>query len=111
MSGGERKKRTSRGQGWEEAGAEFYQESYPADVDLEVLQRDPSHIATLLPSKQSRAGMHAPTILRCNISTILECWRDDYFMSLDLQQERLLFKLNKVMIFRNILIALCVCIP
>jgi len=58
MSGGERKKRTSRGQGWEEAGAEFYQESYPADVDLEVLQRDPSHIATLLPSKQSRAGMH-----------------------------------------------------
>nr|CAD7428909.1 unnamed protein product [Timema monikensis] len=57
MSGGERKKRTSRGQGWEEAGAEFYQESYPADVDLEVLQRDPSHLATLLPSKQSRAGM------------------------------------------------------
>ncbi|PSN50086.1 Transmembrane channel-like protein 7 [Blattella germanica] len=56
MSGGERKKRTSRGQGWEEAGAEFYQESYPADVDLEVLQRDPSHIATLLPSKQSRAA-------------------------------------------------------
>jgi hypothetical protein len=60
MSGGERKKRTSRGQGWEEAGAEFYQESYPADVDLEVLQRDPSHIATLLPSIQSRAGMHVP---------------------------------------------------
>jgi hypothetical protein len=57
MSGGERRKRTSRGQGWEEAGAEFYQESYPADVDLEVLQRDPAHIATLLPSKQSRAGM------------------------------------------------------
>jgi hypothetical protein len=57
MSGGERRKRTSRGQGWEEAGAEFYQESYPADVDLEVLQRDPTHIATLLPSKQSRAGM------------------------------------------------------
>nr|CAD7457501.1 unnamed protein product [Timema tahoe] len=56
MSGGERKKRTSRGQGWEEAGAEFYQESYPADVDLEVLQRDPSHLATLLPSKQSRAA-------------------------------------------------------
>ncbi|KAJ8876070.1 hypothetical protein PR048_023978 [Dryococelus australis] len=56
MSGGERKKRTSRGQGWEEAGAEFYQESYPADVDLEVLQRDPSHIATLLPSKQSRVA-------------------------------------------------------
>nr|CAD7443167.1 unnamed protein product [Timema bartmani] len=56
MSGGERKKRTSRGQGWEEAGAEFYQESYPADVDLEVLQRDPSHLATLLPSKQSQGG-------------------------------------------------------
>ncbi|XP_049781424.1 transmembrane channel-like protein 7 isoform X1 [Schistocerca cancellata] len=56
MSGGERKKRVSRGQGWEEAGSEFYQESYPADVDLEALQRDPSHIATLLPSKQSRAA-------------------------------------------------------
>ncbi|KAK7790181.1 hypothetical protein R5R35_002954 [Gryllus longicercus] len=56
MSGGDRKKRTSRGQGWEEAGAEFYQESYPADVDLDVLQRDPSHLATLLPSKQSRAA-------------------------------------------------------
>ena len=63
MSGGERKKRTSRGQGWEEAGAEFYQESYPADVDLEVLQRDPSHIATLLPSKQSRAGTHFTAVL------------------------------------------------
>jgi hypothetical protein len=61
MSGGERKKRTSRGQGWEEAGAEFYQESYPTDVDLEVMQRDPSRIATLLPSIQSRAGMHVPT--------------------------------------------------
>lgn len=58
MSGGERKKRTSRTQGWEEAGAEFYQESYPGDVDLEVLQRDPSHIATLLPSKQCRAGTY-----------------------------------------------------
>ncbi|KDR10638.1 Transmembrane channel-like protein 7, partial [Zootermopsis nevadensis] len=56
MSGGERKKRTSRGQGWEEAGAEFYQESYPTDVDLEVMQRDPSRIATLLPSIQSRAA-------------------------------------------------------
>ncbi|XP_075212385.1 transmembrane channel-like protein 7 [Lycorma delicatula] len=54
MSGGERKKRSSRGTGWEEAGAEFYQESYPGDVDMEVLQRDPHHIATLLPSKQNR---------------------------------------------------------
>lgn len=63
MSGGERRKRTSRGQGWEEAGAEFYQESYPADVDLEVWQRDPAHIATLLPSKQSRAGMKGPWIV------------------------------------------------
>jgi len=75
MSGGERKKRTSRGQGWEEAGAEFYQESYPADVDLDVLQRDPSHIATLLPSKQSRAGMHVlsnyPCIALCGCCVVV----------------------------------------
>lgn len=57
MSGGERKKRASRGTGWEEAGGEFFQESYPGgDADLEVLQRDPHRIATLLPSKQNRAG-------------------------------------------------------
>jgi len=60
MSGGERKKRgCDRGHGWEEAGAEFYQESYPAvmEADLQqALQRDPSHIATLLPSKKSRVG-------------------------------------------------------
>jgi hypothetical protein len=83
MSGGERRKRTSRGQGWEEAGAEFYQESYPADVDLEVLQRDPAHIATLLPSKQSRAGMKKP-VACCMIdsifyhsTTFLECSKND----------------------------------
>lgn len=59
MSGGGGKKRTSRAQGWEEAGSEFYQERYPTtEVDLEALQRDPTRIATLLPSKQSRAGKH-----------------------------------------------------
>ncbi|XP_076276956.1 transmembrane channel-like protein 7 [Lasioglossum baleicum] len=60
MSGGERKKRAcDRGQGWEEAGAEFYQERYPAAIEADlqqVLQRDPSHIATLLPSKKSRVA-------------------------------------------------------
>lgn len=59
MSGGERKKRSDRGHGWEEAGAEFYQESYPAAMEADLqqaLQRDPSHIATLLPSKKSRVG-------------------------------------------------------
>lgn len=60
MSGGERKKRgCDRGQGWEEAGAEFYQESYPAAMEADLqqaLQRDPSHIATLLPSKKSRVS-------------------------------------------------------
>ncbi|XP_046491412.1 transmembrane channel-like protein 7 [Neodiprion pinetum] len=59
MSGGERKKRGGGGgQGWEEAGAEFYQESYPAaiEADLQALQRDPSHIATLLPSKKTRVA-------------------------------------------------------
>lgn len=60
MSGGERKKRgTDRGHGWEEAGAEFYQESYPVAIEADLqqaLQRDPSHIATLLPSKKSRVA-------------------------------------------------------
>ncbi|KAH0955462.1 hypothetical protein HN011_007808 [Eciton burchellii] len=60
MSGGERKKRgCDRGQGWEEAGAEFYQESYPAAIEADLqqaLQKDPSHIATLLPSKKSRVA-------------------------------------------------------
>ncbi|KOX73727.1 Transmembrane channel-like protein 7 [Melipona quadrifasciata] len=60
MSGGDRKKRAcDRGQGWEEAGAEFYQESYPAAIEADLqqaLQRDPSHIATLLPSKKSRVA-------------------------------------------------------
>jgi hypothetical protein len=77
MSGGERRKRTSRGQGWEEAGAEFYQESYPADVDLEVLQRDPAHIATLLPSKQSRAGMKKPVaycMITFSIIILIQFW-------------------------------------
>uniref|UniRef100_A0A0K8T423 Transmembrane channel-like protein 7 n=1 Tax=Lygus hesperus TaxID=30085 RepID=A0A0K8T423_LYGHE len=57
MSGGERKKRAARGTGWEEAGGEFYQESYPgAELDLEALPRDPHYFATLLPSKQTRAA-------------------------------------------------------
>lgn len=56
--GGINKKKPTRGQGWEEAGAEFYQESYPStDAEFEVLQKDPKHLATLLPSKQSRAGI------------------------------------------------------
>ncbi|CAH0381093.1 unnamed protein product [Bemisia tabaci] len=55
MSGGDRKKRADRGEGWEEAGAEFYQESYPGEMDLDhVLQKDPHHLATLLPSKHTR---------------------------------------------------------
>lgn len=44
--------------GWEEAGAEFYQESFPTDLDG-AMQRDPAAIATLLPSKQNRAGKHS----------------------------------------------------
>lgn len=55
MSGGKEKKasRSSKAQGWEEAGSEFYQERYPGD--MENIHRDPSKLATLLPSKQ-RAG-------------------------------------------------------
>lgn len=57
MSGGkDRKTRVNKEKGWEEAGAEFYQESYPADWDG-AMQRDPAAIATLLPSKQTRNGM------------------------------------------------------
>lgn len=55
MSGGKEKKARSKAQGWEEAGAEFYQESYPGDVENNV-HRDPSKLATLLPSKQTRVG-------------------------------------------------------
>lgn len=54
MSGGKEKKR-SKAQGWEEAGSEFYQERYPGEV-AESVHRDPSKLATLLPSKQTRVG-------------------------------------------------------
>lgn len=60
MSGGERKKRLlPQGvKGWEEAGGEFYQESYPgAESDLEMMQTDPHRISTLLPSKKNRTGL------------------------------------------------------
>ncbi|XP_059608527.1 transmembrane channel-like protein 7 [Phlebotomus argentipes] len=54
-SGGkDRKSRSSKTQGWEEAGGEFYQESYPVGADWDGMQRDPAAIATLLPSKQNR---------------------------------------------------------
>lgn len=56
MSGGGNRKKATRSQGWEEAGSEFYQESYPIDAEIEVLQRDPKRLATLLPSKQTRAA-------------------------------------------------------
>lgn len=60
MSGGgksDRKMRGNKAQGWEEAGAEFYQESYPYAAGTEwEQQRDPAGIATLLPSKQNRFG-------------------------------------------------------
>lgn len=56
MSGGKEKKatRSNKAQGWEEAGSEFYQERYPGDA--ENFHRDPSKLATLLPSKQTRVG-------------------------------------------------------
>lgn len=58
MSAGGNKKKVTRSQGWEEAGNEFYQECFPIDSDIEVLQRDPKHLTTLLPSKQNRAGKY-----------------------------------------------------
>lgn len=71
MSGGAKKKPTKT-QGWEEAGSEFYQESYPAvDGELDVYQKDPQHLATLLPSKQTRAvtTLQATIRMRTNRST------------------------------------------
>ncbi|KAJ3634820.1 hypothetical protein MTP99_007765 [Tenebrio molitor] len=58
MSGGGNKKKPTKIQGWEEAGSEFYQESYPTDAEFDAFQRDPNpkHLATLLPSKQTRAA-------------------------------------------------------
>lgn len=69
MSGGKERKssRSSKTQGWEEAGAEFYQESYPGD--LEGLQRDPSKLATLLPSKQNRNATTRRTLRSSSSST------------------------------------------
>ncbi|XP_066148393.1 transmembrane channel-like protein 7 [Euwallacea fornicatus] len=55
MSGGEKKKKSARSEGWENAGSEFYQESYPGDGDMEILWKDPKRLATLLPSTQTRA--------------------------------------------------------
>lgn len=45
--------RAGRG-GWEEAGGEFYQESYPGGAELD----SKANIATLLPSKQMRGSMY-----------------------------------------------------
>jgi hypothetical protein len=61
MSGGGNKKKPTKIQGWEEAGSEFYQESYPTDAEFDAFQRDPNpkHLATLLPSKQTRAGSYS----------------------------------------------------
>lgn len=54
--GGGNKRKPTKTQGWEEAGAEFYQESYPTDAEFDAIQKDPKHLATLLPSKKNRAG-------------------------------------------------------
>lgn len=55
--------------GWEEAGGEFYQESFPTDLDnTTVITRDPTAIATLLPSKQNRAGKYDYKLLFISIN-------------------------------------------
>ncbi|KAK6622947.1 hypothetical protein RUM43_008799 [Polyplax serrata] len=51
---GDKKKRASKAQGWEEAKDEFYQESYNIDADADVIERDSKKITTLLPSQQNR---------------------------------------------------------
>ena len=74
MSGGKEKKssRGSKAQGWEEAGSEFYQESYPGDIDN--IQRDPSKLATLLPSKQRVGKFSCSSIfIICAIKKLWVC--------------------------------------
>ncbi|KAJ1519841.1 hypothetical protein ONE63_004087 [Megalurothrips usitatus] len=58
MSGGERKVKRTRAQGWEDCDGEFYQESYPGGepVSEAIHSTTPSNIATLLPSKQNRTA-------------------------------------------------------
>jgi len=58
MSDSERKKRSQCVDVWEEAGSEFYQESYPGmEADLEAFQKNPNKLSTLLPSNKTRTGM------------------------------------------------------
>lgn len=73
MSGGGPKKKPTKGHGWEEAGAEFYQESYPTDAEFDVLQRDPKHLATLLPSKQTRGELPTLTTLVFHFTNLPCC--------------------------------------
>lgn len=65
MSDSERKKRSQCIDVWEEAGSEFYQESYPGmEADLEAFQKNPNKLSTLLPSNKTRTGKE------CNIHII-----------------------------------------
>lgn len=58
MSESERKKRSQCIDVWEEAGSEFYQESYPGmEADLEAFQKNPNKLSTLLPSNKTRTGI------------------------------------------------------
>lgn len=66
----------SKAQGWEEAGSEFYQESFPTDADGQV-QKDPVPIATLLPSKQNRMGKSVV------VSRIFESFQFDFVLLFD----------------------------
>jgi transmembrane channel-like protein len=61
-------KKNSRAQQWEEAGCEFYQESYPGagtsastdtpEAEPTVHQDAAAHLATMLPSKQAQHTMN-----------------------------------------------------
>ncbi|XP_059483874.1 transmembrane channel-like protein 7 isoform X2 [Neocloeon triangulifer] len=67
-------KKSSRAQVWEEAGGEFYQESYPGasasastdnpDSDAVAHRDAAAHLATLLPSKQAQHTMGKATTRR-----------------------------------------------
>lgn len=54
MSSDKERKRVNKTQCWEEADEEFYRESYAGEFD--ILPRDPSRLATFLPSKKNRSG-------------------------------------------------------
>lgn len=70
-------------QGWEEAGSEFYQESFPTDLDGAVITRDPTVLATLLPSKQNRAGKYWKKKIKTKIISVISSRNNTLYYRFD----------------------------